>query len=211
MGRMPDDDFSELLETCTQFVSWHGPIRADRLLATVPPDTVVDRYGEGGVVADLERETAGLLGKPAAVFLPSGTMAQQAVLREWRQRHGGTLFGLWPNAASARTCLAQRLPRMPEYLRHAQAIADAIRGLPGVRVIPDPPQTSMMHLLLPTTQEGFGSTARRLAKDQGIWTWPRAAATPDPAVQRVELSVGDATCALKPGQVREIISAFAAR
>src|SRR6266702_6637967 len=88
MGRMPDDDFSELLETCTQFVSWHGPIRADRLLATVPPDTVVDRYGEGGVVADLERETAGLLGKPAAVFLPSGTMAQQAVLRVHADRLG---------------------------------------------------------------------------------------------------------------------------
>jgi threonine aldolase len=356
---MGDDDLSALLDTCTTFLSWHGPIRADTLLATVPPGTAVDRYGEGGVVADFEREVADLLGKQAAVFLPSGTMAQQAVLRvhadrlgrrtivfhpachvdqhegrayerlhhlvgrpigephrlltrqdldavaepvgvlllelpqrdlggqqpsweelqeqtnwardrgtathmdgarlwesaagygvppatiaalfdtvyvsfykgvgalpgccvagpgdivaevrEWRQRHGGTLFGLWPNAASARTCLAQRLPRIPEYLRHAQAVADAVRDLPGVRVIPDPPQTPMLHLLLPTSQEGFLATARRLATDQGIWTWPGSSATPDPAVQRVELSVGDATCALSPKQVRDIIAEFLAR
>lgn len=35
-------------------------------------------------------------------------------------------------------------------------------------------------------------------------------ATPDPDVQRVELSVGDATRALRPGQVRDIITALAA-
>lgn len=51
------------------------------LLASIPADTAVDRYGDGGVVAELETEIAGLLGKPAAAFLPSGTMAQQSVLR----------------------------------------------------------------------------------------------------------------------------------
>ena len=30
-------------------------------------------------MAELEREIAALLGKPAAMFLPSGTMAQQSV------------------------------------------------------------------------------------------------------------------------------------
>jgi hypothetical protein len=34
--------------------------------------------------------------------------------------------------------------------------------------------------------------------------------TGDPRVQRVELSVGDATCALEPGQVRDIIAALVA-
>jgi threonine aldolase len=37
---------------------------------------VPDRYGDGGVVAELEDEIAGLLGKPAAVYLPSDTMAR---------------------------------------------------------------------------------------------------------------------------------------
>ena len=29
-------------------------------------------------------------------------------VRQWRQRMGGTLFGLWPNAASALSCVWRR-------------------------------------------------------------------------------------------------------
>jgi threonine aldolase len=50
-----------------------------------------DRYGAGGAVAALEAEVADLLGKPAALFLVSGTMAQQAALRvhaDHRNRRG---------------------------------------------------------------------------------------------------------------------------
>jgi threonine aldolase len=47
-----------------------------------------DKYGEGGPVAALEGKVAALLGKPAAVMFPSGTMAQQSVLRVWSDRLG---------------------------------------------------------------------------------------------------------------------------
>ncbi|HEY7429857.1 MAG TPA: beta-eliminating lyase-related protein [Streptosporangiaceae bacterium] len=345
-----------LRDQCTMFLAGHGPARAAEILAGIPADTVTDRYGDGGVVTELEMEVAGLLGKPAAVFLPSGTMAQQSVLRvhadrrqrktvvfhpmchlerheghayqrlhgltgrhagdmnrlltvddlaaiaeppaallielpqrdiggqqpawedlaaqvawakecgaavhldgarlfesaagygrppaeiaalfdtvyvsfykvigalpgccvagpasiiaevrEWRRRMGGTLFGLWPNAASALSSLRRRLPLMPEYLGHAQAIAAALGDVAGVRVVPDPPQVSMMHLLLETTQEAFAAAALRLAIDQRIWAWPQAASTVNPGVQRVELSVGDATCALPPDKIRDIITAL---
>ncbi len=267
-----------LRDECTVFLTSHGPVRAADLLASIPADTVPDRYGDGGVVAELEAEIAGLLGKPAAVYLPSGTMAQQSVLRvhadrrqrrtvvyhplchldrhedrafqrlhgltgrpagdpvrlmtaddltaiaeppavllielpqrdlggqqpdwddlraqaewasergaaahldgarlwesaagygrppaeiaalfdtvyvsfykgigalagcclagpadilaevrEWRKRMGGTLYGLWPGAASALSCLRRRLPLMPEYLSHAREIAAALREAP---------------------------------------------------------------------------------
>jgi threonine aldolase len=131
-------------------------------------------------------------------------------VREWRHRMGGTLYGLWPNAASALTSLRRRLPLMPAYLSHARAIAGALAGVPGVRVVPDPPQVPMMHLLLDTTQEAFTAAARRLAREQRVWAWPKARITPGPGVQRVELSVGDATCALEPAQVRDIITALIA-
>jgi threonine aldolase len=134
-----------------------------------------------------------------------------AEVREWRHRMGGTLFGLWPNAASALNCLRLRLPLMPEYLGHAREIAAALHGLAGVRVVPDPPQVSMMHLLLSTTPERFAAAAHGLAAERRIWTWPTAVATGDPAVQRVELSVGDATRALSAAQVRDIIAALTAR
>ena len=361
---MPAEEMSlaeqrELRDQCTVFLTGHGPVTPARLLADIPADTVADRYGSGGVVAELEIEIGGLLGKPAAVFLPSGTMAQQSVLRvhadrrqrrtvifhpmchlhthegeaykrlhgltgrpagepdrlmtmddltviaepaaallielpqrdlggqqpdwedlqaqvawardrgaavhldgarlwesaagydrplaeiaalfdtvyvsfykgigalpgccvagpadiiaevgEWRQRMGGTLFGLWPNAASALSCLRRRLPLMSEYLSHARAIAAALGDAAGVRVVPDPPQVPMMHLLLDTTHDGYIAAARRLAEEQRIWVWPQAMTTADPRVQKVELSVGDATCALPPDRVRAIVTALITR
>ncbi|PZS39293.1 MAG: hypothetical protein DLM62_09045, partial [Pseudonocardiales bacterium] len=74
-------ELAALRATCTRFLAWHGAVRAGDLLATIPPDTVTDHYGDGGAVTELESEIMLVLGKPAAVFVPSGTMAQQAVLR----------------------------------------------------------------------------------------------------------------------------------
>jgi threonine aldolase len=353
-----DDELEALRLSCERALSGHGPVRAADALAAIPAGTAVDRYGDGGVVAELEAEVAGLLGLPAAVYLPSGIMAQQAVLRvhadrrgrravvfhpeshlrqheeqvlerlhglvgrpvgdrnrlllrehldavaeppaalvvelpqrdlggplppwddlveqtawarergaaahldgarlweatagygrppaeiaalfdttyvsfykgigalpgcclagpedvvaevrEWRRRLGGTLFGLWPGAASALSCLRQRLPLMPAYLERAREVADAVRDLPGVTVVPDPPQTPMLHLLLRTPTDRFAAAARALAAD-GLWTWGEAATTGDPAVQRVELAVGDATMALSPAEVRDAVARLAGR
>jgi len=47
-----------------------------------------DRYGDRGPVAVVEERVAELLGKPAAVLFPSGTMAQQSMLRVWCDRRG---------------------------------------------------------------------------------------------------------------------------
>jgi len=40
--------------------------------------------------------------------------------------------------------------------------------------------------------------------------WPQALITPDPGVQRVELYVGDATRAVPPDKVRDIVMALTA-
>ncbi len=350
------DDLDDLRRACDRALAGHGPQRAADLLATIAPDTAVDRYGDGGVVAELEAEVAAVLGHPAAVYLPSGTMAQQAVLRvhaerrgrttvlfhpechlhqhegqalerlqgllgrpvgdrsrlltladlrqvaeppaalllelpqrdlggqlpawddlvaqvawarergaaahldgarlweaaagygrppaevaglfdtayvsfykgigalagcclagpddvvaevrEWRRRMGGTLFGLWPGAASALSCLRRRLPLMAGYLDRAREIADVVRDLPGVTVVPDPPQTPMLHLLLRTTADEFAAAARSLAEG-GLWTWERAAPTAVPCVVRVELPVGDATTALTIAEIRDAIAVLA--
>lgn len=354
-------DYEEMLarrRLCTRFLGGHGPTTAASMLATIPADAVVDMYGQGGVVADLEAEICRLLGKPAAVFLPSGTMGQQAVLRvhadarnrrtvlfhpmchldhheeqayqrlhgltgrpvgdpnrvltlddltqvaepaaallielpqrdiggqqpafgelaaqvawarergtaahldgarlwesaagygrspaeiaalfdtvyvsfykgigalpgccvagpadvigqvrDWRRRMGGTLHGLWPSAASALSCLALRLPRFPGYLEHARAVAAALAATPGVTVVPDPPEVPMMHLLLSVAKDGYMAAARQLAVDRGIWIAPTCMTTSDPAVQRVELAVGDATMEFEPAEVNAIFAGIAA-
>jgi threonine aldolase len=47
-----------------------------------------DRYGEGELIEAFERKVAAILGKAAAVFMPSGTMAQLIALRIWCERAG---------------------------------------------------------------------------------------------------------------------------
>lgn len=51
------------------------------MAAGVAPDDAPDSYGEGGPVEKLEDRVAELLGTEAAVFFPTGTMAQQVALR----------------------------------------------------------------------------------------------------------------------------------
>jgi len=77
---------------CTRFLSHHHPRRSSphgalaELAAAAPADLQPDTYGEGELIESFEREVAALLGKEAAVFMPSGTMAQQIALRIWADR-----------------------------------------------------------------------------------------------------------------------------
>jgi threonine aldolase len=82
----------QLWSSCERFLSGHGLRRIPEELAALaraaPPDQLTDRYGSGGVVEQLERELCERFDKPAAVFLPSGTMAQQIALRIHAERSG---------------------------------------------------------------------------------------------------------------------------
>lgn len=353
-----DDDLERYRGRCARALVWHGNRSAAELLAEIPSDSGVDRYGEGGAVAALEDEICRVLDKPAAVFMPSGTMAQQIALRIhaekrglrtvafhptchlelheegayrhlhglsavpigearelftegdlrgvreplaavlfelpqreiggrlpewidlaqqvaqarklgaavhldgarlwectpyygrspaeiaalfdtvyvslykglgglagcclagekkvideariWRKRHGGTLFGLWPHAASGLAALGKRLPLMPRYFEHAKAIAAALSLVPNVTVVPDPPQTPMMHLHLRVAERDFLAAARRIAQKQGLFTWSRTAAGETPAIRVVELAVGDATLGFGPDEVADIVKALVA-
>ncbi len=87
-------DPEQIQRRCTRFLSLHARRRmAPRqhfleLAAAVGDEVLPDLYGEGEVIAGFEREIAALLGKEAAVFMPSGTMAQQIALRIWSDRRG---------------------------------------------------------------------------------------------------------------------------
>ena len=56
-----------------------------------------DRYGRGDLAGRLEARVAGLLGKEAAVWMPSGTMAQQIALRIHANRTGRSLVAFHPH------------------------------------------------------------------------------------------------------------------
>jgi threonine aldolase len=349
----------ELRASCSRFLNGHGHRPPSEMLARIPHDTQADRYGAGGVVDELEAEVADLLAKPAAIFFPTGTMAQQIVLRvhadrrgrrsvvwhpachldwregrgyqrlhdlvgvpaggirtplttaaldgvaeapaavlielpqrdlggvlpaweelvamtawarqrgaaahmdgariweaaagygrseaelaeafdtvyvsfykglgaisgccvagpadviaevsEWRTRHGGRVFALWPYAASALAELRVRRARMPEYLEHARAVAVALAGVDGVRALPDPPHTSMMHLQLRVSEAELRERALAIAEADGIWTFPEPYAVDDPTLLRLELSVGDATRDFTPAEIADVVARLAGR
>jgi threonine aldolase len=87
---LPDPD--AVRRACTRFLTHHYPVTPHAALgdlaAWADPGLEGDRYGGGPLIADFEAELAALLGKEAALFLPSGTMAQPIALRIWADRAG---------------------------------------------------------------------------------------------------------------------------
>lgn len=89
----------ELIRGCTRFLSGHGDVPAHEELAEVADycrktGAEADVYGTGAFLNGFEQEMAVLLGMEAAVFLPSGILAQQIALRIWADRAASRRFGL---------------------------------------------------------------------------------------------------------------------
>jgi len=61
-------------------------------------DVEHDAYGQGEVVEAFERKVADRLGKAAAMFAPSGVMAQLAAVKIWAEAAGLDRFGLHPTS-----------------------------------------------------------------------------------------------------------------
>lgn len=96
-------DIDELRSRCHNILPGHGKpasiaasLRdiADRLSG----DETGDIYGAGRYLNDFEAELATEFGKEAAVFMPSGTMAQQIALRQWCERTGRSGVAMHPTA-----------------------------------------------------------------------------------------------------------------
>jgi len=148
----------------------------------------------------------GMGGTAGGVLLGDEEFIAEA--RQWRHRHGGTLFNLWPYAASALAGMRIRLPLMPTYCERALQVAASLREIDGVEVTPDPPQTPMMHIYLRTTEEAFNAGVRRLATDDGLWTWGASFPSEVPGYRAVELYAGDATLSVPIDELASAIRAL---
>jgi hypothetical protein len=93
----------EVLAKCTNILLGHGPDRPiktilQELADGLNGDELPDHYGQGAYIAAFEAEIAALFGKEAAVFMPSGTMAQQIALRIWCERQKNFTVAMHPSA-----------------------------------------------------------------------------------------------------------------
>lgn len=93
-------DKNTLYHSCTRFLSLDPPPDPRQTLAELaaglPEGAAADHYGGGALLEDFERQIADMLGKPAAVFGPSGKMLQNAALRVWADRSGTRAIALHP-------------------------------------------------------------------------------------------------------------------
>jgi threonine aldolase len=96
------DRWFRVVRTCDRILSGTRPISVrERLVRLIESGADLDGrgdiYGDGPVTV-LEQRVAELLGKPAAVFFPTGTMAQQVALRCWAERTGQPTVALHPQS-----------------------------------------------------------------------------------------------------------------
>jgi threonine aldolase len=151
------------------------------------------------VYVSFYKDLGGIAG--AALAGPAAFIAEARV---WQRRHGGNLVQLYPYVVAAQMGLRARLARMPDYYAKAQEIAAALTDLPEITLVPDPPQTNMLHIFLRGDRERLIAAALDLAQATGTWTFGALATTPLPDQHQLELTVGDATLALPTEEIAAI-------
>ncbi len=177
---MPDsaDERAERLRVwrgCERQLSGVRPMNMTEQLAAlrdapIDLEAIGDHYGDGPVSV-LEGRVADLLGKPAAVYFPTGIMAQQVALRIWAARSGNPTVALHPESH----------PEVHE--RHAYSTLSGLRAVwptrasrqptaDEIRQLDEPFSTLMLELplrepgyLLPTWDELVAMTAA--GRDRG--------------------------------------------
>ncbi len=140
----------------------------------------------------------GLGGPAGAVLAGPSDVVDEA--RVWRRRLGGTLPSLWPLALGGRRGLREHLPRMPEYVAHARALATALQDV--VEVV-TPPVTPLFHLLLPAQPDDANDALLDVSEQSGVFLG-RAADGPRPGTSRVEIYAGAATLEVSPDEAAQL-------
>jgi threonine aldolase len=141
----------------------------------------------------------------------AGPAAFVAEARVWQRRHGGNVVHLFPYVLSAKAALAARLGRMPAYVEKARSIAARLATIPGIDVVPEPPQTNMMHLHLHGPKERLEAAALALAEETSVWMFGKLQPTAVPARSYLELAVGDAAMELSDDEIAGLFEALFAK
>ncbi|HPF14294.1 MAG: hypothetical protein H6830_07870 [Planctomycetes bacterium] len=134
---------------------------------------------------------------PGAMLMGSREFLDQA--RLWQRRMGGNLYTLLPNVASAASRLDGKLTRFAVYRERALALAEGLSPIAGLRLFPDPPQASMMHVLLDLAPEAALFARDRVAEESGLWLFGAVQPCERQDQCRFELSIGEAATQLDLG------------
>jgi threonine aldolase len=151
----------------------------------------------------------GLEGVRGAVLAGTEDVIDEASV--WRHRLGGAIPDAWPLALAALVGLDEVLPKMSAFRDHAVALAAAITEGGVATVLPNPPQTSMFHVVLPVGSKVATQASEQLAAEQGVQLFRRAGSDLLPDRSRIELSVTENAMAFAPEEVAELLADVVAR
>lgn len=172
------NEAEQLASHCTRFLSHNSPktyqpaaVLAE--LAALAGEQFADNYATGEIIESFEAEVASLVGKEAAVFMPSGTMAQQIALRIWTDRRGTK------NVAFHPTChLELHEQKAYQHLHRLQAILvgdeNALMTLNDLLKVHEP----LGALLLELPQREIGGQLLAWDDLQALTTWAREKGIP---------------------------------
>ena len=159
----------QIQRSCTRFFGHPPkPLREQflEMANAVAAGEYADRYGGGDLLETFEREIAAMLGKEAAAFMPSGTMAQQIALRVHCERRKLNTVALHPqshlvvseNGALSRLQGLQPLP-----------IGDrnALYSVQDLAAVPE----RVGALLLELPERNFGGALRPWSEVEAIAQW----------------------------------------
>ncbi|MBI3943234.1 MAG: low specificity L-threonine aldolase [Chloroflexi bacterium] len=124
--------------------------------------------------------------------------------RVWQRRHGGNLIRLYPYVLSARKGLRERLGKMALYHIKALEIAAALTSLSGIKLVPNPPHTNMMRVLIHREVSRLEQAALEIAQETGILVFKTVFPTQLPDYQLYELVVGDATMDMSTADITAV-------
>jgi threonine aldolase len=146
----------------------------------------------------------------------AGPRALVEEAKAWRHRYGGMVFQQFPTALSALVGLERELPRLPEYVRHARVVADALRdgfaaaGVPWARVHPEVPHVHQFQVWLPYDTDVLAEAAVRQAERTGTMLFASGWAPAGPGLALTEVTVRSAGLDWTADDVKAAVAEFAA-
>lgn len=149
----------------------------------------------------------GLGGIGGALVAGSGKFLD--ALRPWKTRFGGDLVTAYPQAISALAGLDQQLPRMPEYVARARALAHQLTGTPGLLLQPAQPQVNAFQIWLAGERDELVARHRAFATQRCVWLFSSLQPAPLSGFTMAEIVIGDASDTYTIEQAADWIRAFA--
>ncbi|MGV3614149.1 MAG: threonine aldolase family protein [Fimbriimonas sp.] len=136
-------------------------------------------------------------GLPGAMLAGPKSFVDEA--RIWQRRQGGNLQQQSPSAIAAKLGMERHLPLIPAYVAKAREIADALRPLPGLSIVPEHPPTNMMHLYLEGDPDRWVDAALQVAEETRVGLFFHL-----PDTGKLELTVGDGTLDIGTEEIKAL-------